>query len=233
MLSNFNQCRIAGRVFVELDHDADEAKQDHGHRGAKERTGDEKVVVERDFRFPSAEHYWWAHFTKELDDVERLAVGGDLSTLESGLCLMLGREKGIQKARYWSKKDSVGIVAKMAAANKKSSGQIRCRAGELGMKMGLHPLEQYGAQGEMSTLESIWNKIQMDKFGQNSEHRASLLSTGSEVLVEFVRMKPEGHMWGGQVRGGIKRSKGLIEGGEMVGRNFTGECLMAVRASMA
>ncbi|CAM9753112.1 unnamed protein product [Laminaria digitata] len=189
-------------------------------------------MVEREFVFPCAEHYWWAHFTKNASDVSRLAVGGDLSTLRSGLRLMLGSERGARKAAYWQKKRNVGIVGKMLAANNKSSGRIRCRAKDLGMEMGLHPLEQYGRQGDIRTLEAIWDNIQTDKYTQNEDHREVLRSTGSEVLVEFVRMRPEGHMWGGQVRGGVKRSKGLVEGGELVGRNFTGNRLMAVRAAL-
>lgn len=217
MLSNLNGCPINGRVYIEQEQQGDEQ---------------EGNIIEQEFVFPSAEHYWWAHFTKKRSDVARLAVGGDLSTLHDGLCLMLGRERGTQKAAFWRKKNNVGIVSKMLAANNKSFGKTRCRAGELGMEMGLHPLEQYGEQGHISTLESIWRKIHTEKFAQNSEHRDVLLSTGNEVLVEFVRIRPDGHMWGGQVRGGVKRSKGLVEGGKLVGRNFTGECLMAVRATL-
>lgn len=143
VLSNFNECRIEGRVYVE--------------NGGQERG----ELVERRFVFPSSEHYWWAHFTKDFSDVSRLAVGGDLSTLQRGLCLMLGQEKGRRKTVYWQKKDNVGIVAKMLAAKKRngSSGVVRFRARELGMVLGLHPVQVYGAQGEISTLEGIWRKI--------------------------------------------------------------------------
>lgn len=230
MLSNFNECRIAGRVFVEHANDRSQHQQDLEED--TEQAPGEQALVEREFIFPCAEHYWWAHFTKKLSDVSRLAVGGDLSTVHGGFCLLLGRERGAQKAAHWAKKGNVGIVSKMVAANNKATGGIRCRATELGMEMGQHPLEEYGAQGDIGTLDAIWRKIQTDKFSQNSEHRAVLLSTGSEVLVEMVRMRPDGHMWGGQVRGGVKRSKGLVEGGEVVGRNFMGKCLMTVRASL-
>lgn len=274
MLSNFNECRITGHVFVQ-EHE-DESEQDQHRTAGKEvverpQDNDDahsnvtttRKIVDKQFVFPSAEHYWWAHFTKNISDVSRLAVGGDLSTLEGGLCLLLGPEKGAQKAKHWRKKGNVGIVAKMVAATaaktnsntpnttnrrnkqKKSNNTSssattakiphhhRPRAKELGMELGLHPLEQYGGQGEMATLLAIWNKIQTEKFTQNSDHRRVLTSTGRETLVEFVRMRPDGHTWGGQVRGGVRRSKGLIvNGGELVGGNFTGECLMAVRASL-
>lgn len=246
MLSNFNECRIAGRVFV-LQQEADRQRL-QGTEPASGTPGDDaNCFAEREFLFPSAEHYWWAHFTKNTSDVSRLAIGGDLSTLEGGLQLLLGAPTGEQKARHWRKKNSVGIVAKMVAAantaTKKNSSASpsssaaeiihRPRAHELGMELGLHPLEQYGPQGDIETLRAIWRKIQADKFSQNPEHRRVLASTGEETLVEFVRMRPEGHMWGGQVRGGVRRPKGLIvDGGELVGRNFTGKCLMAVRASL-
>ena len=138
---------------------------------------------------------------------------------------MLGNEKGKRKAAYWKKKRNVGVVSKMLAANNKSSGRIRCRAKDLGMEIGLHRLEQYGRQGDIGTLEAIWEKVQTDKYTQNAKYHDVLWSTGSEVLVEFMRMRPKCHMWGGQVRGGVKRSQGLVEGGELVGRNFTGNLL--------
>lgn len=250
MLSNFNECRITGRVYVQQDAQEPQQQQRRrkqaGEAGAVSTTpsGDDgHRLVEREFLFPSAEHYWWAHFTKNAPDVSRLAVGGDLSTLEGGLRLLLGARAGEQKAKHWRKKNSVGIVAKMVAAanttkkKNKSGAKIetvhRPRAHELGMELGLHPLEQYGPQGNIETLRAIWHKIQTEKFAQNPEHRRVLASTGEETLVEFVRMRPEGHMWGGQVRGGVRRPKGLIVGGgELVGRNFTGKCLMAVRASL-
>lgn len=245
MLSNFSECRIAGRVFVQQDADRERLQ---GAEPASSTSGDDgHCFVEREFLFPSAEHYWWAHFTKNASDVSRLAVGGDLSTLEGGLRLLLGARTGGQKAKHWGKKNSVGIVAKMVAAAKNTATKKntsspsssaaerihRPRGHELGMELGLHPLEQYGPQGDIETLRAIWQKIQTDKFSQNPEHRRVLASTGEETLVEFVRMRPEGHMWGGQVRGGVRRPKGLIvDGGVLVGRNFTGQCLMAVRASL-
>lgn len=283
LLSNFNECRIVGRVYVR-DYEKSDNQPEYQEDAAPNSSGDDAKttglntrddaaplshgdddeatpaeIVEREFVFPSAEHYWWAHFTPNAADVSRLAVGGDLATLEDGLRLLLGPQLGAQKAKFWRKKGNVGIAAKMLAAggtnnNKRneSNGSTpscasetttrttaadgksshRHRAKNLGMELGLHPLPQYGGQGEMATLRAIWKKIQTEKYTQNEEHRRVLTSTGSEALVEFVRMRPEGHTWGGQVRGGVKRSKGLKVGGELVGGNFMGECLMAVRASL-
>eukprot|EP00903_Cladosiphon_okamuranus_P013589 g12656.t1 len=162
-------------------------------------------------------------------DVSRLAIGGDLSTVECGLRLLLGARAGKQKAKPWGKKNSVGILAKMVAAanaatkkestSSSSAAEIihRPRAHELGMELGLHSLEQYGPNGDIETLLTIWQKIQKDKFSQNSGHRRVLAIIREETLVEFVSMRPEGHMWEGQVRGGVRRPKGLIvDGSELV-----------------
>lgn len=240
MLSNFNECRIVGRVYVQQQDQMQQGEEPVPHTPGD----DAHRFVEREFSFPSAEHYWWAHSTRNASDVSRLEVGGDLSALEGGLRLLLGARIGEQKAEYWRKKNSVGIVAKLvAAANFKTKKNTspsaaternhRPRAHELGMELGLHPLEQYGRQGDIETLRTIWLKIQTDKFAQNPEHRRVLASTREETLVEFVRIRADGHMWGGQVRGGVRRPKGLVvDGGELIGRNFTGKCVMMVRASL-
>lgn len=74
--------------------------------------------------------------------------------------------------------------------------------------------------------------VQTDKYTQNAEHREILRSTEREVLVGFAGMRPDDHVCGGEVRGGAKRSQGLVEGGGLVGRNSMGNCLMAVRAAL-
>lgn len=68
MLSNFSNCVVTGELFVKID-----------------RFG---YLSKRLFTFPSAEHYWWAHVMEREVDVERLAVGGDISTIESGLSVL-------------------------------------------------------------------------------------------------------------------------------------------------
>lgn len=44
---------------------------------------------ERNYTFPCSEHYWWAEFMHRPEDIERLAVGGDLSAF-NGLKILLG-----------------------------------------------------------------------------------------------------------------------------------------------
>lgn len=207
-LSNFHACRIEGSVFVKTI---------------------EGTFEEREFVFPCAEHYWWAHFMHRARDVERLAIGGDLSTVD-GLNILLGDGIGAIKAKYWAKKESVGIVSKMLATRR---GGKRFRAVKSGIDMSIHPLDQYGSQGDNTTLVNIWKKILVAKYTQNKEHRTVLMSTRSEILVEFDRMHPEKQFWAGKVvDGGIRHSGGRVVGGEVSGNNFMGKCLMATRSHL-
>jgi len=207
-LSNFNECIIRGYLFVET----------------------EGKFEEREYIFPCSEHYWWAHFMRRHEDISRLAVGGDLSTID-GLKLILGDFIGETKGRYWGRKGSIGIVAKILT-QKNEKGE-RYRAKEIGMCVNDYPLEQYGPSGGNSTLVSIWKKILFAKYTQNSIHRAVLMSTGSEILVDFTRGTPEKKFWTAHVVNGGKRySAGRIVGGELVGNNFMGKCMMAVRKEM-
>ena len=84
MLSNFSECRIVCGVFIE-----------DGNGG----------FVEKEYVFPSSESLWWAHFMFRECDISRLAVGGDLSTVE-GLEVILGKsvEMESKKQLYEKKK---------------------------------------------------------------------------------------------------------------------------------
>lgn len=237
LLSNFSKCEIRATVFVEVDEDEGEEKNqgsDKGGEDVDERTDCTRVLLEREFVFPSSEHFWCAHFMRRHRDVSRLALGGDLSTLSSGLRAILGDDTGRKKAQYWGKKGNVGIVAKMLAAKDSERGRYRAKA--MGIDMSVHPLEQYGPQGAMDTLVAIWTRIVHEKFTQNTAHRRALVSTGrDDVLVEFVRSKPESSLWGGLVRGGVKHSAGNgghISGGVLVGDNFMGKRIMALRSEL-
>lgn len=197
-LSNFNQCSIVGKIWV--------------------MTGfNEYASVE--YTFPSSEHYWWAHFFVLDRDVKRLAIGGDLASLESGLAHFYSGEELKKKIFYWSKKGNVGIVPKLLAGKKGT--KYRKRATDLGMRMSIHPSEKYGAQGADSTLSKIWTKILIAKYTQNKEHRRVLMGTGDARLVEFTRA-PESRIrkefWAGRA----------IEG-KLYGTNYMGDCMISVR----
>lgn len=196
-LSNFNQCEIEGEIWI---------KDDEGR------------YLLKTYTFPSSEHYWWSHFFVKDEDIRRIAIGGDLSTLE-GLKHFYKGEVLEKKIKYWGKKDNVGIVPKILAGKKGTN--YRKRAMELGMCMSIHPCPKYGIQGLDITLNRIWSKILIAKYTQNRGHREILLSTFSKHLIEFTRA-PEKRLrsdfWAGRV----------IDG-KLCGRNYMGDCMMSVR----
>lgn len=207
LLSNFSECTIVGEVYIKKDDDSFEIKN---------------------YTFPCSEHYFWAHFMYRDCDIKRLAIGGDMSTLE-GLKFFFKEDVYVSKVKFWSKKKNVGIVAKMLANR---SGIFRKRADKLGFIMSIHPLVQYGEQGTDETLFSIWKKILFHKYTQNKDHRDILEGTGNKRIVEFCRMKPENQFWAGQVVGGTRMRNKNISGGDVVGFNYMGKMLMMTRDLM-
>ena len=207
-LSNFNECNIEGSVFV------------------KTLEGGEEVFQERGYVFPSAEHFYWAHFLEKDHDIQRLALGGDLSTLD-GLKLIMGEFIGTIKARYWSRKKSIGFVCKILSMKKDGK---RINAEKLGMDFQDYPLVQYGPRGSNRTLVFIWKKILIAKYTQNKIHRGILLGTGSDILVELTNNCPEKQFFSAQVEGGKCLSGGRTVGGNIIGGNFHGKISSVVRS---
>lgn len=199
-LSNFNKCSIMMKNYVLVGVDD---------------------YVLKEFVFPSSEHAWWSFFLSDEKDIERLAVNGDLSTLD-GLKYFYKGEELKKKIEYWSKKDNVGIVAKLLAGREGTN--YRRRAVKLGMKMSVHPCHMYGPVGNDATLAKIWARILVCKYSQNEKHRAILLSTAEKTLVEFTRAPV--------TRIGKEFWAGRVVDGRLCGKNYMGECLMSVRNVM-
>lgn len=132
--------------------------------------------------FPSAEHYYVAYFKcSELNDAERLAIGGDLSTWD-GMKVVYPRLDNAtieRKIKYWKRRDMIGIIAK------KFGSQFRVRRNR-----------------ETDTFNE-WVVVLHYKYHQNKQHRDVLLSTGEKHLVEFDRMAKPETIWGGKVVNGI------------------------------
>lgn len=201
MLSNFNKCIIKGKIWVMVEFNKYEL---------------------REYTFPSSEHYWWAHFLLRDVDIKRLSIGGDLSTLETGLPLFYKEDELKNKIQYWSKKNNVGIVTKILAG--KLGTQKRKRAHDIGIRMSIHPSEKYGPQGHDSTLNKIWSKILVAKYTQNKIHRDVLVKTREESLVEFTRCpedRVDNEFWAGRV----------IDG-KLYGKNYMGDCMMSIRDAL-
>lgn len=200
-LSNFNECTITGKIHVMVGFNEYSPKE---------------------FTFPSSEHFWWAHFLVRECDVKRLAINGDLSTLETGLPLLLEGDKLRRALEYWPKKNNVGIVAKLLAG--KNGSSYRKRAMKLGIQMSVHPCVKYGPQGADRTLSKIWTSILVAKYTQNSGHRQVLIGTGDHHLVEFTKSSSErvsSEFWAGRVIGG-----------KLYGKNYMGDCMMSIRETI-
>lgn len=199
-LGNLSKCIITGNIWV-----LDESNE----------------YVTREYTFPSSEHFWCAHFFERDCDVNRLAVGGDLSTLETGLGYFVSPGKLDAKIKYWSIRDNVGIVASRLnrydddSYCKKSTLRNLRKASELGMRMSIYPCEKYGPQGTDETMWNIWSNILMSKMSQNEEHRKVLLRTGCIPLVDCG-----------------SPAVNRVEDGKLYGRNYVGYCMMSVRDTL-
>jgi len=179
LLANNSRCTIIGNMYF------------------KDKDG---FLQSRDFTFPSAEHFWWAHFLSRRCDIQRFSVGGDIY-------------------------DKIGTEVKMIS--KLTNGK-REKAISMGLEMSVTPFEAYG-ENKKSTIESIWNKIINSKFLQNPEHRRKLLSTGDNILVEFCKKDSDVGFWNGTIKNGKIIDEFTIKGGKLIGGNFIGKCLMACR----
>lgn len=200
-LSNFNACYVTGTIYVLENFDE---------------------FVLKEYTFPSSEHFYWAHYFVKECDIERLAVGGDLASLETGLPLLVPTEKLEKYLKCWQKNDNVGIVAKMLYGK----SHISClrKAADLGMTMGDNPIGKYGKQGADSTRTMIWTRVLVAKFTQNIDHRHVLLGTRDNHLVNITRT-PLGEIY-------KDFFSGRVVDGKLYGRNYMGDCMMEMRDTL-
>ena len=119
-------------------------------------------------------------------------------------------EKIEKKFKYWSRGDSVGILAKMAS-NKKHSKKLGIGSSDYNYEIEHLPEDE---------LEERWLPILRAKYGQNDDMKKALLDTGDQYLLEFDRGATRtDSFWGG-----IDDADGNI-----IGNNFMGRMLMKVR----
>ena len=180
--------------------------------------------------FPSSEHAYQAMAKVMPVHWHRFAVGGDLSTLETGLKLVFKSSEYDKKFKHYKGKGSgrpcmVGIVAKMAVRP------------DVARKLGLR-LTAIQEQGKwMTHIEALFERILHAKYDQNPMERALLVGTGDRVLVEFSRgaeretKKGKPPLWTGMVVDGVKQPNGVVVGGSVVGQNLQGRLQMQARDS--
>lgn len=133
----------------------------------------------------------------------RFSISGDLGSWD-GLKLVYNPEDYEKKYKYWSKKDNIGIIAKMAT-NKK-----------IGIKLGLIRDKNFHSTDE------LWTKILSKKYCV--KYFGDLLrSTNDIYLLEFDRgankkSNKQPVFWGG-----------IISDNRLYGNNQMGKYLMEIR----
>lgn len=155
--------------------------------------------------YPSIEHAYQSNYILEKD---MFASGGILSEYSTGFPLVF-EEKVDKKLQYWSRKNNIGILAKMAVSNKKIMSKLKLN--------------------RVSTFESsweIWRELLLSKFRQ-PKFKEILLSTGDAHLIEFNRgaMREE-------MNGKSPKWTGMIKDGRLYGQNLMGQYLMRIRLEL-
>lgn len=159
------------------------------------------IVRGKSYIFPCSEHYYLAHFLNDIDDIKDLEVNGKYGTYDA--LKYFFKEKDIdKKIKYWSKKNNIGIVAKMLKNNSEK------------LNIELRIINK-------SEKEKIWTKIILDKYTQNQEHKKVLLETNDKILIEFGRGSKKDSFYTGK-----------IVDGELIGKNYMGEKIMEIRKKL-
>ena len=141
-------------------------------------------------------------------DRKHFQIAGKFGSWD-GMNAFFDKEIASKKIAYWSKKDNLGIVAKMASNPKyKSKTNLTFK----------NTCDKYDDILDGYTKD--WAILLIHKFSLPG-FRELLLETKDEMLVEFDRMGNPNCFWGGKI----------IEG-RLVGSNAMGKMLMMVRESL-
>ena len=152
---------------------------------------------------PSSEHAFQAQkYIKEQR--YRFSISGDLGDWR-GIELVYKETEYKNKQKYWSKKNNIGIIAKMATNEK------------IGKKLGLIRDESF------KTNDEIWIKILEKKYSIKC-FRDILKSTDDLYLLEFDRKAKHKTLGSNSFWGG------LIDSDTLFGNNQMGKYLMEIRS---
>ena len=147
--------------------------------------------------YPSIEHAFQAQKFL-LSQRHRFSIEGDLGVW-NGLKLVYKPEEYEKKYKYWSKKNNIGIIAKISTNEKISK------------KLGLIRNPNF------QSTDSLWFEILRKKY--SIKYFDDLLkSTGDIYLLEFDRFACKNSFWGG-----------LISNNTLYGNNQMGKYLMEMR----
>lgn len=212
------------------------------------RVRPDEVLEFRGLVYPSAEHAWQSLKVIPEDRI-RFAVDGDLSSLQSIVNQphlfpeLKTEEERLKKLQYYSSKEAVGIVAKMATTEGQASKSKNPEANRKTRKrenLGLRLTEPVFQPNKRDFMEILWEKFKIPRFrdlllGTPNIQIASPLKknphfakayTGAEVLVERINSAKQ------QVEKGERVFYGGFvdpDTGVLFGDNKMGQWLMQIR----
>lgn len=161
-------------------------------------------VIHEGIKYPSSEHAFQALRVPREMRARLFSVDSDIGVFSPEAFVNVGVPPRLaeKKCKYWSRKQMIGILAKMRI--KRISG-----ASELTRE-----------QCERGFIE-----ILLAKYSANEMHRKVLLDTEDEFLLEFVRSSVSKF----KKAGVIDRWGGMLHEGRIVGHNQQGSLQMHVR----
>jgi predicted NAD-dependent protein-ADP-ribosyltransferase YbiA (DUF1768 family) len=213
----YKLCSLHAASFVLKATDLSDLTRE-AYSNAEEWLGSTGIV------FPSSEHARQALKAKDRDTMNMFAEGGVFSTIHgeffSKFMKTLDPTKVEKKVKYWSRKNHVGILAKMAASQPKKF-ELLGLEGKLDVDKKLTKEQD----------EAVWKDIIRQKHSQNPILKDILLATGDKYLVDFsvsakrnaTREKNPYH----------ELYTGLIDAdGNLYGQNLLGMTLAGVRSEL-
>ena len=152
--------------------------------------------------YPSIEHAFQAQKYIQKQRIQ-FSIKGDLGSW-TGLNLVCPPTEYEKKYKYWSKKNNIGIIAKMATNEK------------IGKKLGLIRDDNF------KSTDELWINLLTKKYSIKF-FRDLLKSTNDVYLLEYDnRARKNGSFWGG-----------LLANNILYGENQMGKYLMHIRRGVA
>ncbi len=173
----------------------------------------EWLGADETWHFETIEHLWHALKATDRATFMQFTTGGRFGRFDAEAFELFFPGNGEAKYAYWSKKRNSGIIPKLASNGKK-----------YGAKLGIGKSMRYARErNEDGVQRAVWKDLLSRKYIANRAHRDALLATGKQTLIEFARSstseRPD--YWGGCMRDGA-----------LVGTNFMGQMMEAVRESL-
>ena len=152
---------------------------------------------EETFCFPSIEHVWHALKATSKEVFDKFHDAGELAqfTTEAFALFFPKDDQAEKKLNYWSRKNNVGIIPKLASNEK------------YGKRLGIAKSMNYKRERLEPRLERAgWKTLLHKKYAGNKTHAFCLKTTRNAKLVEFARSAARAgaqEHWGGYINNGV------------------------------